>query len=33
MIAEAYEKHHLLLEPHGSVAWAGLNKRKSFALI
>lgn len=24
MIAEAYEKHHLLLEPHGSVAWAGL---------
>lgn len=24
MIAEAYEKHRLLLEPHGSVAWAGL---------
>ena len=24
MIAEAYEKHHLLLEPHGSVAWSGL---------
>jgi threonine synthase len=24
MIADAYEKHNLLLEPHGSVAWAGL---------
>jgi len=23
-IAEAYYKHHLLLEPHGSVGWAGL---------
>jgi threonine synthase len=26
MIAEAYNKHHLLLEPHGSVGWAGLMK-------
>lgn len=24
MIAEAYLRHHLLLEPHGSVGWAGL---------
>jgi len=23
-IAEAYSNHHLLLEPHGSVGWAGL---------
>jgi threonine synthase len=23
-IAEAWKNHHLLLEPHGSVAWAGL---------
>ena len=23
-INEAYEKHQLLLEPHGSVGWAGL---------
>ncbi len=24
MIADAYKKHNLLLEPHGSVGWAGL---------
>lgn len=26
MIAEAYKKHKLLLEPHGSVGWAGLQR-------
>ena len=26
MIAEAYKKHNLLLEPHGSVGWAGLQR-------
>jgi len=26
MIAEAYNKHKLLLEPHGSVGWAGLRR-------
>jgi threonine synthase len=26
MIAEAYELHELLLEPHGSVGWAGLQR-------
>ncbi len=25
-IADAYEKHKLLLEPHGSVGWAGLQR-------
>jgi len=25
-IRSAYEQHHLLLEPHGAVAWAGLQK-------
>ena len=24
MIKEAYDTHHLLLEPHGAVSWAGL---------
>lgn len=24
IISEAYQKHHIILEPHGSVAWAGL---------
>ena len=24
MISSAYKEHHLLLEPHGSVGWAGL---------
>ena len=26
MIAKAYEQHNLLLEPHGSVGWAGLQR-------
>ncbi|MCK5051217.1 MAG: threonine synthase [Candidatus Cloacimonetes bacterium] len=26
MIAEAYKKHKLLLEPHGAVGWAGLQR-------
>jgi len=26
MIAEAYKKYNLLLEPHGSVGWAGLQR-------
>jgi len=26
MIAEAYNKHKLLLEPHGSVGWSGLQR-------
>jgi len=26
MIAEAYKEHNLLLEPHGSVGWAGLQR-------
>ncbi|MCD4651487.1 MAG: threonine synthase [Candidatus Cloacimonetes bacterium] len=26
MIADAYQKHGLLLEPHGSVGWSGLSK-------
>ena len=26
MIAEAYKKHKLLLEPHGSVGWSGLQR-------
>ncbi len=25
-IAKAWQEHHLLLEPHGSVAWAGLHR-------
>ncbi|MCP5104055.1 MAG: threonine synthase, partial [bacterium] len=26
MIADAYKEHKLLLEPHGAVGWAGLNR-------
>jgi threonine synthase len=25
-ISSAYKQHHLLLEPHGAVGWAGLQK-------